>query len=127
MVNPGTFKGARKAFLTAQKETYLTAVIDNCVRDCVLDIQRRYFKRFPIELNDDEEPSLGSLANVDDDAADPEPVAPDPDSMSEDKFEAAREAFTQCQVAIMKHQEVCHHVYILLSHFKSELNLSLKY
>jgi hypothetical protein len=106
MVNLGTFKGTRKAFLTTQKETYVTAVIDNCVRDCVLDIQRCYFKHFPIELNNDEEPSLGSLANVNDDAADPEPVAPDPDSISEDEFEAARKAFTQRQVTIVKRQEV---------------------
>ncbi|KAF9472823.1 hypothetical protein BDN70DRAFT_780715, partial [Pholiota conissans] len=70
MVNPGAFQGSRREFLTAQKELYANAVTDNHVADAVADIQRRYFKRYPITLPHTEEPSTESLANVDDNSAD---------------------------------------------------------
>lgn len=72
MVNPGSFSGRRKAFLDAQKETYAAAVAAGHINDTVADIQRRYFKRFPVTLLHSEEPSEEYLAAVDDDAPDPE-------------------------------------------------------
>lgn len=72
MVNPGTFKGLRKQFLDSQQDVYAAAIKGKHVADTVADIQRRYFKRFPITLSHTEEPSADSLAAVDDDAPDPE-------------------------------------------------------
>ncbi|KAF9551577.1 hypothetical protein CPC08DRAFT_647562 [Agrocybe pediades] len=57
MVNPGTFKGSRKEFLLAQKQAYSDAVKQGTVADVVADIQRQYFKRYPIELPHEQEPS----------------------------------------------------------------------
>lgn len=77
MVNPGSFSGSRKAFLDDQKELYARAVADNHVSDTVADIQRRYFKRYPISLPHDQEPSAEWLAQVDDKAIDPEIPPPE--------------------------------------------------
>ena len=72
MVNPGAFKGLRKEFLDAQKDIYAAAVQGNHVADTVADIQRRYFKRFPITLSHTQEPTEEFLATVDDDAPEAE-------------------------------------------------------
>ncbi|KJA22462.1 hypothetical protein HYPSUDRAFT_117836, partial [Hypholoma sublateritium FD-334 SS-4] len=72
MVNPGTFKGRRKEFLDSQQDIYAAAVKGKHVADTVANIQRRYFKRFPITLSHTEEPTEAFLAVVDDDAPEPE-------------------------------------------------------
>jgi hypothetical protein len=72
MVNPGAFSGTRKNFLEAQSDVYAIAVAENHVADTVADIQRRYFKRYPLTLPHDQEPTAEWLATVDDDAPDPE-------------------------------------------------------
>ncbi|KAF8163969.1 hypothetical protein BJ912DRAFT_838852, partial [Pholiota molesta] len=72
MVNPGAFSGTRKAFLAAQSALYADAVTANHTADTVADIQRRYFKRYPISLSHTVEPSAESLAQVDDNAPDEE-------------------------------------------------------
>ncbi len=77
MVNPGTFIGLRKEFLDSQKDIYAAAVKGNHVADTVADIQRRYFKRFPVTLSHTVEPTKESLAAVDDDAPDDEMKPPD--------------------------------------------------
>ncbi|KJA13088.1 hypothetical protein HYPSUDRAFT_120316, partial [Hypholoma sublateritium FD-334 SS-4] len=72
MVNPGAFSGQRRAFLDGQQAVYAAAVAESHINDTVADIQRRYFKRFPITLSHTEEPTAEFLATVDDDAPDPE-------------------------------------------------------
>lgn len=79
MVNPGVFVGSRKIFLESQKDIYAAAVAGNHVIDTVADIQRRYFKRYPIDLPHNEEPSDTWISQVDDDAPDPEIEAPNMD------------------------------------------------
>jgi hypothetical protein len=74
MVNPGAFKGARKAFLTTKREAYAEAVRDKRSSEQISDIVRCYFKRFPPSLPHDQEPSEEHLASVDDDGADPDPL-----------------------------------------------------
>lgn len=84
MVNPGAFQGARRAFLLSQKPAYAAAVVAGTIGDCIAGIQRRFFKRFPLDMDETEEPSDNDLAAVDDDAPDSEPPAPDEDLPDEE-------------------------------------------
>lgn len=84
MVNPGAFTGLRREFLDSQQDTYAAAVKGKHVADTVADIQRRYFKRFPITLSHSEDPSKEFLDAVDDDAPDPEMKPPDLDGLEPD-------------------------------------------
>ncbi|KAF9548608.1 hypothetical protein CPC08DRAFT_593621, partial [Agrocybe pediades] len=68
MVNPGAFQGSRREFLLSQKPYYSNAVVEGYAADAIAVIQRRYFKRYPIDLPHEEEPSPETLAIVDDDA-----------------------------------------------------------
>ncbi|KAF9470378.1 hypothetical protein BDN70DRAFT_902157 [Pholiota conissans] len=91
MVNPGAFRGARKEFLMNEKANYSAAVAGGYAADALAQIQRRYFKRFPIDLPHDEEPSPETLNSIDDDAADPEPEIdePNPQRLTIEEFAAA--------------------------------------
>jgi hypothetical protein len=93
MVNPGAFQGTRRTFLIEQKPVYATAVAGNYAADCLIDIQRRYFKCYPVDLDHSTEPSPEHLAAVDDNATDPEPPSPDPDAMSEEEDSQAKADF----------------------------------
>lgn len=93
MVNPGAFQGARRDFLLTQKPEYATSVIMNMTADCIVDIQRRFFKRFPLGMDETNEPSEEFLAAVDDDVADAEPSAPDEDVLSTDEYAEAVRKF----------------------------------
>src|ERR1700692_4389419 len=70
MVNPGSFLGTRHTFLLDQQSRYSQSVRENWAGDCVADVTRRYFKRYPIDLDHHTEPSDEWLAQVDDDAVD---------------------------------------------------------
>ena len=83
MVNPGTFSGLRKAFLDSQQDIYAAAVQGKHVADTVANIQRRYFKRFPITLSHSEEPTKEFFDAVDDDAPDPELKPPTLDGLDD--------------------------------------------
>lgn len=89
MVNPGSFPGSRGKFLDAQIELYTEAVKDNHVADTLADIQRRFFKRYPVTLDDDQEPSEEWLAKVDDDAADDDLQLPDIDGTDKNTADRA--------------------------------------
>lgn len=103
MVNPGAFQGARRAFLLTQKSEYATAVVMNMHASCIADIQRRFFKRFPLGMDEADEPSEDFLAAVDDDVADPEPPAPDEDILlAEEYAEAVREFETRSELLIFR-------------------------
>lgn len=72
MVNPGSFLGTRHTFLLDQQSRYSQSVRENWAADCVADVTRRYFKRYPIDLDHHTEPSDEWLAQVDDDAVEPD-------------------------------------------------------
>jgi len=86
MVNPGTFRGTRKLFLTGELTPYAAAVEGGFAGDGVAVITRRYFKRYPIELPLDVEPSAEHLLAVDDDAIDPDEPPLDHTELSLDEF-----------------------------------------
>lgn len=89
MVNPGAFLGSRKNFLQSQKGKYNAGVVGGYAADALAQIQRKYFKRYPIDMPHDEEPSAERLATVDDEAADEELEGPDIDALDEDELAAA--------------------------------------
>lgn len=93
MVNPGGFTGLRKQFLDDQRALYAAAVGGKHVADTVADIQRRYFKRFPITLSHTEEPTKEFLDSVDDDAPDPELSVPQKDSLGDTEYARAMRVY----------------------------------
>ena len=107
MVNPGAFQKSRKDFLLAQKVTYAQAVAGGFMRDCVADIQRRYFKRYPIDYPHEQEPTPEMILGVNDDAPDPEYPVPDSTIMAEDEYKLAEEAFQKRRKAVGYRKEVC--------------------
>lgn len=103
MVNPGAFSGRRKAFLDDQKEVYAAAVAANHVNDTVADIQRRYFKRFPITLAHTEEPTEEHLAAVNDNDPDPELAPPRAEGLDPDAYARAKRVYEfQCNELKMR-------------------------
>lgn len=71
MPHPGAFKGSRKEFLLSEKSSYADAIKNGYVQDFLSNLVRRYFKRYPVTLLHDQEPTAEALAAVDDSAADP--------------------------------------------------------
>jgi len=106
MVNPGVFQGSRKEFLLGEKSSYSTAVAGGYAADALALIQRRYFKRYPVDLPHNLEPSPEFLAAVDDDAPDDKIAVPDQDKMSEEDYRAAvdrlaeRQKLVSCRRAV---------------------------
>lgn len=92
MVNRGSFQGSRKEFLISEKPAYKAGVLGGFAVDALAGIQRRYFKRYPVDLPHDEEPAAEALANVDDDAPDEEWPKPDEEALSAKEYKAAMEA-----------------------------------
>ncbi|KAF8196481.1 hypothetical protein BJ912DRAFT_846763 [Pholiota molesta] len=90
MVNPGAFFGTRKEFLSAQSALYADAVAGNHAADTVADIQRRYFKCYPMSLLHTVEPSADFLAQVDDNAPDQDFIPPDQAILDDEAFKAAQ-------------------------------------
>ena len=106
MSPPGSFLGARFEFLQAQKRMYAASIISNSKAACIADIQRRYFKRFPIEHQHNVDPMPEFLASVDDDEADTEFVAPDSNSMSPEEFKKAEGVFQERQKLVTFRKQV---------------------
>lgn len=106
MVNPGAFRGTRRSFLVEQKHGYAAAVSGAYAGDFVADIQRRYFKRYPVDLDHNTEPAPEHLAAVDDNAADPEVPSPDQDAMPEDEYLKAKQSFDSRRKVIEFRKEV---------------------
>lgn len=101
MVNPGGFQGSRKIFLDDQQDLYAAAVEENHAADAVADIQRRYFKRFPLSLPHTQEPTEEFLAAVDDDAPDPDLLPPQQGTLSDEVYARDRRVY-ELQVAELK-------------------------
>ncbi len=114
MVNPGSFRGARKDFLLGEKPPYKAAVSGGYARDALATIQRRYFKRFPIDLPDTVDPTPDQLAAIDDDMPDVEHKAPNAENMGLDEFEAAMKAFDDRQRLIQFQKDVSDVFFCLL-------------
>lgn len=110
MVNPGSFIGKRKEFLDSQKELYAAAVQDKHVADTVADIQRRYFKRFPLTLPHNQDPTQEFLDSVDDDAPDPELCHPGPKAagVEDDAYTRTLRVYELQKIELKLRKEVCH-------------------
>lgn len=106
-MNPGAFQISCKDFLLAQKAAYAQAVAGRFMRDCIADIQCRYFKCYPIDYPHEQEPTSDMMLGVNDDAAEPEPPMPDPTIMTEDEYKLAEEAFEKRCLAVRYWKEVC--------------------
>ena len=108
MVNPGVFQGSRKEFLLGERASYSAAVAGGYAVDALALIQRRYFKRYPVELPHTLEPSPEFLAAVDDDAPDDEIPVPDQDQMSEEDYRAAVDWLAEHQKLVVWCRVVSH-------------------
>ena len=115
MVNPGAFQGSRKTFLQSQKVDYQAGVVGGYAADALAQIQRKYLKRYPIDLLHSEEPSPEWLARVDDEAADEEQVGPDLDALDEEELAAAIVQLEERGALLRFHKAVshCRHVFDL--------------
>jgi len=91
MVNPGVFIGSRFAFFVGEKADYKAGVEGGYAADALSKIQSRYFRRYPVELPLDEEPSDEFTNAVDDDKADIEQEWPDPEKLTTEEYEAELE------------------------------------
>src|ERR1700689_4692936 len=107
MVNPGAFRGSRKDFLMAEKEIYSAGIQGGYANDVLSDIQRRYFKRYPVDLDHDQEPSADRLESVNDEEAVPEPEAPDPDVLSPEEYVEALKRLEERRKLIVYRKAVC--------------------
>lgn len=70
MPNPGSFRGSRFDFMVSQKAEWARAVEEEYATEMLSTIQCRYFRRYPVDLPHDVEPSAEHLASVDDDGPD---------------------------------------------------------
>lgn len=93
MAARAAFSGLRLKFMEDQLEGYATAVVESRDNDFVLDVQRRYLKRFPLSLPHEVEPSQESLDPIDDNMPDPELKEPNRKDMSDEEYKAAKGAF----------------------------------
>ncbi|KAJ3495417.1 hypothetical protein NLJ89_g10626 [Agrocybe chaxingu] len=87
MVHPGAFQGARKAFLMLEKPGYAVAVQEGYAADQLALIQRRFFKRFPIDKGDTYEPTPEEIEAIDDNEADADERSPDKSLLGEKEYE----------------------------------------
>lgn len=97
MVNPGAFQGSRRDFLVEERASYSAGVTGGYAADALALIQRRYFKRYPVDLPHSVEPSEEFLAAVDDEAADVDVPEPNQDQMSEEEYRAAMQRLAERQ------------------------------
>jgi len=86
MGHPGVFRGSRFTFLVSEKPAYKAGVDGGYTADALSKIQSRYFKRYPVELAMDQEPTPEFLSSVDDEAPDEEQIEPDQDKLSPEEY-----------------------------------------
>jgi hypothetical protein len=115
MVNPGSFKGPRKEFLLGEKPVYKAAVAGGYVGDTLAKIHRPFFKRFPVDMPVDVDPTPEELVAVDDNIPDEEDEAPDPIKMTPEEFEALSKAFKERQHLIQFRKAVSSTVVLCLA------------
>lgn len=100
MPNPGKFQGKRKAFLTEKRPLFDASMENDRVPDVLLKIYRAYFKRFPLDMPEDVEPTDEALAMVDNNAAEPEVETTALDALSGDAYEVALEKMREGRVLL---------------------------
>jgi hypothetical protein len=115
MVHPGAFQVSRKEFLIGEKPKYCAAVAGGFIKDAIADIQRRYFKRFPIDVPHSEEPSPEHLASVDDSEPDPGPLVPDKEKLSPEKYKEQMEKLEARRKLVTLRKDVMWFVYLINS------------
>ena len=104
MVNPGTFRGTRKTFLAGELVAYAAAVEGGFIGDGVALIARRYFKRYPVDLPLDEEPSPEHLAAVDNEAIEPDKLPMDHTELGlEELIELGMEREQRAALIVYRH------------------------
>ena len=106
MPHPGAFKGGRLKFLQDELTEYTKAVINDRAEDFALDVIRRFFKRYPLDLQDDLEPTPDMLANLNDDEPDEEPQPPSKENMTLEEYDIEMKNFEQLQRRLTKKTEV---------------------
>lgn len=86
---PGSpaFTGSRLEFLQSHTSAFAQAVASQSAGDFQVNFFRRYFKRYPVTLPHDQEPSAADLAAVDDAAMD---VEEDLSELEADEIEQQR-------------------------------------
>jgi hypothetical protein len=107
MVNPGAFRGSRKDFLVAEKGIYTAGIQGGYANDALADIQRRYFKRYPVDLDHDQEPSAEHLKSVNDEEAVAEPEEPDSDVLSPEEYVEAMKRLEERRKLVVYRKAVC--------------------
>jgi len=106
MVNPGAFQGLRKQFLMNEKPAYAAGVLGGYAADALANIQKRYFRRFPIDLPHDQEPTVEWLAGVNNNSPDTELEIIGTDKLTSVEFEEAvaqlkeRRRLVECRKAV---------------------------
>jgi len=95
MGNPGVFRGTRFKFLILEKASYKAGVDGGYATDALAKIQSRYFRRYPVKLPLDEEPSPEFTKAVDDEKLDVEQQEPDPEKLTVDEYKAEIERLRQ--------------------------------
>lgn len=91
MPNPGKFHGKRKEFLTTKRPEFNASVNNDRVPDVLMQIYQAYFRRFPMTMSEDDEPTDEALAAVDDNAAEPEDNTVALDELSGEAYDIALE------------------------------------
>ncbi|PPQ79593.1 hypothetical protein CVT24_010043 [Panaeolus cyanescens] len=108
MVNPGTFRGSRAKFLQDHKESYALAIKEGRAKNFLVTLCRKYFKRYPIELPHDEEPSEEHLQAVDDNSPDPEYPIPEEDALDPEKYsKAIAELEERRRLIVYRKSQIC--------------------
>ena len=103
MSTRAAFHGLRLQFLEDHKDAYATAAVESRENDFILDFQRRYFKRFPVSLAHDIEPSQEWLDAVDDNAPDTDISEPSAGGKTEDEYKKALHEYQeQCKLVIYR-------------------------
>ncbi|EDR06994.1 uncharacterized protein LACBIDRAFT_328415 [Laccaria bicolor S238N-H82] len=105
MLNPGGFAGSRLKFLEGELPAYTKAVVNNREDNFILDLWRRYFKRYPVDLADNVEPTEETLASVNDNEPDEELEPPKKETMTEEEYTNQLLKFNQTKEAIKKKKQ----------------------
>jgi len=72
-----------------EKPAYKAGVLGGYAADALANIQHRYFRRFPIDLPHDQEPTVQFLAGVNDNAPDRVEEVVELDDLTPEEVEAA--------------------------------------
>ncbi|PPQ84051.1 hypothetical protein CVT24_007929 [Panaeolus cyanescens] len=101
MVNPGTFRGQRKEYLTSCKPDYQAASDNGTLEDCLALIIQGYFRRFPPEMPLNYDPTDEEITKAMEREYE-EPSLPDAERLSESEFEVEMARWKERTATIKK-------------------------